>query len=261
MSTISAAAVKALRDRTNAPMMDCKAALTEANGDLEKAVEILRNKNLIIMAIKLGRETVEGRVAVYVDPSKNVGAIVEVLCESAPVAKSEQFVQLANDIARHVASLGATTVEALLSQPYIDDAKKTVNDRMGETIGLIRENMRLARMARMKGQLASYSHHDGTVGVLIQVEGKAADAQLLRNLCMHIAASKPIATERKDIGSDVVDSAKKEVGEAGLETWLAQHALVEQPFIKDLSKTVGDLLKGAGLKLVKFVRYRVGELT
>ena len=97
MSTISATAVKALRDRTNAPMMDCKAALTEANGDMEKAVEILRKKNKDIQDKKGDRETAEGRIAAFIDPAKEVGALVEVRCESAPVAKSEHFVQLAND--------------------------------------------------------------------------------------------------------------------------------------------------------------------
>src|SRR5437868_9918520 len=114
MSTISAAAVKALRDRTNAPMMDCKVALTEAGGDMEKAVDILRKKNAAIQAKKGDRETAEGRIAVYIDPAKQVGAIVEVRCESAPVAKSEPFIRLAQDIAKQVALKEATTVEALL---------------------------------------------------------------------------------------------------------------------------------------------------
>src|SRR4029077_15832528 len=106
MSDISATAVKALRDRTNAPMMDCKVALTEAGGDMEKAVDILRKKNSAIQAKKGERETAEGRIAVYIDPATKTGAIIEVRCESAPVAKSEQFAQLANDLARQVALKG-----------------------------------------------------------------------------------------------------------------------------------------------------------
>src|SRR5438093_5480459 len=130
MSIISAAAVKALRDKTNAPMMDCKVALIEAGGDMEKAVDILRKKNSAIQAKKGERETAEGRIAIHIDPAKQVGAIVEMRCESAPVAKSEPFVKLANDIARQVAFQGATTVEALLAQPYLDDSSRTVNDRI-----------------------------------------------------------------------------------------------------------------------------------
>src|ERR1700730_11397986 len=155
MSTISATAVKALRDKTNAPMMDCKVALTEAGGDMEKAVDILRKKNSAIQAKKGDRETAEGRIAVYIDPSKQVGAIVEVRCESAPVAKSKEFGDLANDIARQVALKGATSVEELLGHPLADDPKRTVNDRIADLIGLIRESMKPQRMTRLTGLLGS----------------------------------------------------------------------------------------------------------
>src|SRR5262249_11929082 len=117
MSTISAAAVKALRDRTNAPMMDCKLALTEANGDMEKAAEILRMKNKAIQDKKGERETAEGRIGAFIDANQAVGALIEVRCESAPVAKSEQFVELANDLAKQVAVKNPATVESLLAQP------------------------------------------------------------------------------------------------------------------------------------------------
>src|SRR5262245_12939785 len=126
--TISATTVKNLRDRTNAPMMDCKAALTEANGDMDKAIEILRKKNASIQAKKGERETAEGRIAVFIAPAQKVGGIVEMRCESAPVAKVDVFVQLANDIARQVALKTPATIEALLGQPLVDDSKKTVND-------------------------------------------------------------------------------------------------------------------------------------
>src|SRR5437660_5579069 len=117
MSTISAAAVKALRDRTNAPMMDCKVALTEAGGDMDKAIDILRKKNSAIQAKKGERETAEGRIAVHLDPAKQVGAIVEMRCESPPVVKSEPFIQLASEVARQVAETGVTNVDELLKQP------------------------------------------------------------------------------------------------------------------------------------------------
>src|SRR5881227_3590188 len=111
MSTISAAAVKSLRQRTNAPMMDCKAALTEASGDMDKAIDILRKKNSAIQAKKGERETAEGRIAIFLDPARQLGAIVEMRCESAPVVKSEAFIQLANDVARQVAETGVTNVD------------------------------------------------------------------------------------------------------------------------------------------------------
>jgi elongation factor Ts len=277
MSTISAADVNALRKRTNAPMMECKAALTEANGDMDKAVDILRKKNSAILAKKGERETAEGRIAVYIDPVKQVGAIVEMRCESAPVAKSEPFVRLAEDIAKQVALKAATAVDSLLAQPLVDDPKRTVNDRIGEVVGMIRENMKPARMARLSGLLGSYTHHDGSVGVLLQVEGAQSDAQLLRDICMHITARNPVAARREDVDPALIEKEKEiaktqaaatgkpanivdKIAEGKLKTWFAENVLVEQPFVKDDSKTVGDLLKSAGLKIVKFLRYRVGEI-
>jgi elongation factor Ts len=280
--SISAAAVKTLRDRTNQPMMDCKAALTEANGDMEKAVELLRKKSKDVVDKKGGRETAEGRIAVFVDEGKKVGAILEMRCESPPVVKSEHFVALANDLAKQVALQGATTIEALLAQPFIGDGKHTVNDRIGDTVGLIRENMKPARWTRLTGLLGSYVHHDGSVGVLLQVEGDKADPQMLRDICMHITARNPsfgrreevpaatVAKEqeiaRSQIASDPKNANKppqivEKIAEGKLKTWFVENVLLEQPFVKDDSKSVGDLLKSVGLKFVKFIRYKVGEIS
>ncbi len=138
MSTISAADVKALRDRTGMQMMKCKAALIEAQGDMEKAVELLRKQNKEAQDKAATRETAEGRIAVFIDPARKLGAIIEVRCESAPVAKNELFLQLANDLARQVALQNPATVEDLLRQPFVDNPKKTVNERVGDVVGLIR---------------------------------------------------------------------------------------------------------------------------
>jgi elongation factor Ts len=276
MSTISAAAVKSLRDRTNAPMMDCKAALTEANGDMDKAIDIIRKKNSAIQVKKGDRETAEGRIAVFIDPAKQVGAILEMRCESPPVIKSEHFVKLADEVARQVALGSATTVEALLAQPLVNDASRTVNDLIGDVIGLIRENMKPSRFARMTGILGSYCHHDGSVGVLLHVEGAKADPQLLRDVCMHITAKNPVAARREDVPQEAIDKEMEiaktqaaatgkpaniveKIAEGKIKTWFAENVLLEQPFVKDDSKTVGALLQGAGLKLVSYLRYRVGE--
>jgi elongation factor Ts len=280
MSNISAATVKTLRDRTNAPMMDCKAALTEAGGDLEKAVEILRSKNAAIRAKKGDRETAEGRIAIALDPAKKVGAIVEMRCESAPVAKSEQFVALADEIAKQVATSGTTDPAALDSEKL--PGGKTVHDRIGEVIGLIRENMKPARAARLTGLVGGYVHHDGSTGAIVQVEGTNADPQVLRDVCMHITATRPTYARREDVPADVVQKemeiAKSQIAadpknaskpaniiekiaEGKVKTWFSENVLTEQPFVKDDKKTVGDLLKAAGLKLVTFVRYRVGEIS
>jgi elongation factor Ts len=276
--TISATTVKALRDRTNQPMMDCKAALTEASGDMEKAVEILRKRSKDVMDKKGSREAAEGRIASFIDPSQQIGALVEVRCESAPVVKSEPFGRLANDIAKQVALKAPATIEALLAQPFVDDPKQTINDRICEVIGLIRENMKPARMVRMTGLLGSYVHHDFSVGAMVQVEGAKADPQLLKEVCMHITFKNPVALRREDVPAALIDKEKEiaraqaaatgkpanildKIAEGKMKTWFADNVLLEQPFVKDDSKTVGDLLKAAGLKLVKYVRLKVGELT
>lgn len=278
--TISAADVKRLRDQTNAPMMDCKAALDKAGGDMKKAAQILAEQNKVIAAKKGERETAEGRIAVHVEPGR--AAILEMRCESAPVAKNEGFVRLANDLARHVAAAATTPadVAALLAQPFIDDPARTVRDRVEELVGLIRENMKPQRFVRLEGgQFGSYVHHDATVGVLLQVESAtAADPQLLRDVCMHIAARQPVAVRREDVDPAVVEREKEiaknqaaatgkpaniaeKIAEGKMRTWFAENVLLEQPFVKDDSKTVGDLLKAAGIEARKFVRFKVGEIT
>ncbi len=276
MSTISAAAVMALRNRTNAPMMDCKSALQEANGDMEQAAEILRKRNKAIVDKRSERETAEGRVVAFIDPAQKVGSLVEVRCESAPVAKSEPFVQLCNELARQVALKGAKTPEELLAQPLLDDPKKTVSDRVSEVIGLIRENIKPARVMAFKGLLGSYCHHDGMVGVMVEVQGDKADPQLLRDISMHITAKNPVAARREDVPKETVEKEMEiarsqaaatgkpaniveKIAEGKLKTWFAENVLLEQPFVKDDSKTIGDLLKSAGLTLVRFVRFKVGE--
>jgi elongation factor Ts len=278
MSEISAADVMKLRDRTGMQMMKCKAALQKANGDMEKAVEFLRMQNKEAQNKTASRETAEGRIGIYIDPVKPVGAIVEVRCESAPVAKHDLFVQLATDLAKHVALKGATKVEDLLAQPFVDAPNKTVNERIGEVVGLMRENVKVARMTQLTGLLGSYIHHDGTVGVLVQVEGTRADAALLRDVSMHITAKNPVAALREHVSQEVIaketEIAKaqaaatgkpanivEKIAEGKMKTWFGENVLAEQPFVKDDSKTVGELLKASGLKLVKFVRYKVGEVT
>src|SRR3954451_1420495 len=148
---ISAADVMKLRNRTGMQMMKCKAALIEAGGDMEKAVEILRKQNKEAQDKAASRETAEGRIGIYIDPAAKVGAIVELRCESAPVAKNEMFVKLAVDVAKQVALKGATTPEELLAQPFVDNPSRTVAERIAEVVGLMRENVKPARMAKLTG--------------------------------------------------------------------------------------------------------------
>jgi len=278
---VNAADVKKLRDRTGMQMMKCKAALVEAGGDMEKAVEILRKQNKEAQNKTADRETAEGRIGVYIDPATKTGAILELRCESAPVAKNEMFVKLAEDLARQLTVKGVpASVEAFLAEPFIDNPSQTVNDRIGEVVGLMRENVKPHRMHRLEGLLGSYVHHDGTVGVLVAVEGPSAEHQMLRDVAMHIAWKAPIAALREHIPqeridkemeiarSQAVDQGKDKpaniidkIAEGKLKTWLAENVLADQPFVKDDKKTVAQHLGSAGLTIKDFVRLRVGELS
>ena len=277
---VNAADVKKLRDRTGMQMMKCKAALIEAGGDMEKAIDNLRKQNKDAVLKLTDRESTEGRIGVYLDGVKGVGAIVELRCESAPVAKTDLFIKLAEDLARQVAAEGVSAdVATFLAKPFIDNPAQTVQDRIGELVGLMRENIKPARMHRLEGLVGHYVHHDGSVGVLLAVEGNG-ETQMLRDVCMHITAKSPIAAVREDIPQDRIDKETEiararaveegknkpqniidKIAEGKLRSWMSDNVLLDQPFVKDESKTVGQLLSGAGLKFKKFVRYRVGDLS
>lgn len=278
---IKAADVMKLRDRTGMQMMKCKAALIEAGGDMEKAIDLLRKQNKEAQNKSEGREIGEGRIGVYVDQAANVGAIVELLCESAPVAKTDLFIKLAEDLAKHVARKGTpASTAAFLAQPFEGDPSKTVNDRIADVVGLMKENIKPNRTARFEGQIGQYVHHDGTVGVLLAVEGgKPADPTMLREIAMHVAAKSPVAALREHIPQERIDKEREiaraqaeeqgkdkpaniidKIAEGKLNAWLKENVLIDQPFVKDETKTVGQLLQSAGLTLKQFIRLRAEKI-
>lgn len=284
MSTISAAAVSELRKRTDMPLMDCKKALQEANGDMDKAIEWLRSQNSKMQAKRALNETAEGRVGIFIDPANQNAAIIEVRCESAPVAKSEQFVTLTYDLARAVAENNPTSVDEFLKQP-LSGTKGTVTDRLNEVIGLIRENMKVQRYQRLYGgTFGEYIHHDGTLGVLLQLKGTGGSPEVLRDICAHIAALNPVYAKLEDVPADILAKEKEialqqiqgdpknagkpanileKIVEGKLKTWGSENVLLEQPIANQAKydkKTVGQLLKAAGLELVGYVRFKVGEV-
>jgi elongation factor Ts len=284
MSTITAAAVNELRKRTDLPIMECKTALQEAGGDMERAIVLLRER-FAKVAVKRGmNETAEGRIGVYVDPATENAAIIEVRCESAPVVKSDQFIALAADLARAVAENNPESLDQFLTQK-ISAEKGTVTDRINEVIGLIRENMKVQRYARLYGgKFGHYVHHDGTLGVLIQVKGEKVNDEVLRDVAAHIAALNPPYTQVADLPADVVAKEKElalkqvqedpknagkpanileKIVEGKLKTWYGENVLTEQLIANQQKydkKTVGQVLQGAGLDVVKFVRFKVGEV-
>ena len=278
MSTpITAAMVNELRKRTGRPMMECKSVLVEADGDMNKAVDILRIRNKGVGDKRAMNETAEGRMGISVDLASSVGAIVELRCESAPVAKIDQFVTLANEIAKHIVAKNPASVEELLGQEIAPGT--TVTDRINEAIGLLRENMKVQRFQRLSGGVfGEYIHHDGTLGVLVQGKG-TANAAVLKDLCMHIAAVQPspaaitreevdpaILAKEKEIAKAKAEATGKppqiaeKIAEGQMKTWFAENVLLEQPFVKDQEKSVGQLVKDACLEVTKFVRYKVGEI-
>jgi elongation factor Ts len=273
---ITAAAVNELRKRTDMPMMECKSALQEAGGDMNKAVEILRGRNSKMRDKRALNETAEGRIAIQIDPAAQVAAILEMRCESAPVAKSEHFIALANDLAKRIAQTAPKSIEELTANP-------AVTERINEVIGLIRENMKPQRFWRLAGDLfGEYVHHDGSVGVLLQVKGAKADPALLRDVCAHIAALTPPYIRVEAVPADIVAREKElarqqaaarsegkpaniieKIAEGLLKTWYSENVLLEQPManaVKYEKKTVGQLLKAAGLDVIKYVRFKVGEV-
>jgi elongation factor Ts len=274
MSKITAAAVKSLRDKTSLPMMECKAALAETDGDEEAAIEMLRKKGKDTMEGRDDRTTSEGRMAVYC--TDTAGALVEVQCESASVAGHDEFVQLANNLAQQLATgPGAATPDELLAQDSPSAAGKTIKEQMENLTNRTREVLRVPRIHRIDATCAAYAHHTGTVGVLLEVEG-TVDADLARDICMHAAAMKPAVLAIKDLDADevakereILAAAAREEGkpeniiekmvDGRMRNYYAEQVLEEQPFVKDDKVTVGKAAEGAGMKLVRFVAWQLGE--
>ncbi len=266
---ITAQMVKELRDKTGAGMMDCKKALTECDGDMEKAVEALRQKGIASAEKKMGRIAAEGLVASSVND--NAGALVEVNCETDFVAKNEEFKELCQCLADFVRESNPADVEALLASTCEKCGKK-IEDVIKEKIASIGEKITFRRFERFEGNVASYIHN-GKIGVLLQTDAK--DEVLMKDLCLHIASCAPEFLSPEDIPAEVREEEKRiEMGkedlakkpenirekivEGRLHKILAQKCLLEQGFVKDPSQTVAQLIEGK-LNIVKFVRYTLGE--
>ena len=275
MAEITAASVKALRDQTGLPMMDCKRALQEAGGELDKAVDWLRKQGKKVAEKRSGRSTTSGRIAVYADLG-GVGAMVDLRCESAPVANNDQFIGLANDMVRQLATgPGAATPEALLAQPSPSTPTVTLGQQFEDLNNRIREAFKLERLVRVDGSSAGYAHHNGAVGVLLQVE--SGNAELARDICMHIAAMRPTVVRREELDAAEIEkervilaeAARKEgkpekiiakMVEGRLKDFYAERCLLDQPHAnrdKYNNKTIGELATEAGMTIVRFVHWEL----
>jgi elongation factor Ts len=275
MAEVSAAAVKTLRERTGLPMMDCKKALQEVGGDPEAAVEWLRKHGKKTMEKRATRETSFGRVAVYADLNAGVGAMVEMQCESAPVANGQDFAVLVGDMVRQLATgPGAASPDDLLGQPSPSQPGVTLRQQMDDLVNRIREVFRLRRVVRIDAPCGGYAHHNGALGVLLQIEG--GNAELAKDVCMHVAFSRPAAVAREDLDPaavakerEILTEAARQEGkpekvlpkmvEGRMKDFFAKQCLLEQPFVKDASQTVGQLIEAGGMKILGFVLWDLGK--
>ena len=275
MTEITASMVRELRDKTDAPMMECKKALVEAGGDLAKAEELLRIRLGNKASKASSRTAAEGVVAVYVAPDAKTGAIVEVNCETDFVAKNEDFMKFAAALAELVTTNNPSNVAALGS---LQLGTSSVEETRKALIGRINENMSIRRFSRIeaKGRLSQYIHGGAKIGVLLDYSG--GDEQLGKDLAMHIAASKPMGLSKDDVPAEMVkkerDIAEAKAAESGkpadilkkmvdgsVQKFLKEVTLLGQSFVKDPTgkQTVEALLKARGASVSRFVLYLVGE--
>ena len=266
---ITATMVKELREKTGAGMMDAKKALVEVDGDMDKAMELLRQKGMASADKKMGRIAAEGRVGSYV--SDSVGAMIEVNCETDFVAKNEEFIELTNNLAELVATANPADVDALLATTC-PKCGKVVEEALKEKIASIGEKITVRRFVRYEGNAATYIH-GGKIGVLLSTD-KAEEATA-KDVCLHIASSAPEFVSRADIPASVIEEETRiEMGkedlankpeqirakivEGRVNKLMAQKCLVEQPFVKNPDQTIEQYISGK-FSIVKFDRFVLGE--
>lgn len=277
--------VQSLRERTGCGMMDCKKALTEANGDMEKAGEILREKGLAAAAKKSGRIAAEGLVVSILDKNKNVGVVLEVNSETDFVAKNKDFVDFVEKVAMTIIDQNPADVESLTKLKLIG-SENTVGEVLTEKILTIGENMKLRRFERLEGVLSSYVHGNGRIGVLVKFETdiKTNDTFLDygKSVAMQVAASNPQFVDSTSVPSEVVEKEKEillaqalnegkpqniaeKMVDGRISKYYKEICLLEQPFIKDMDITIDKYTKnteaslGGKIKISKFIRFEKGE--
>lgn len=271
---ITASMVKDLRTKTGAGMMDCKKALVEAEGDMEKAVDILREKGLSQAAKKASRVAAEGAVVSAISADGKVGTIVEVNCETDFVGSNDDFRALAARIAQQIIAVNPADVEALLASEM---AGKAVKDQVTEAVAKIGENISVRRFVRYEsaeGAVYSYIHGGGKIGVLVEMKG--ADAELGKDIAMQVAAANPSYLDRTQVPQAEIEHEKEvlavEARNEGkpekiiekmvlgrINKYYKEVCLVDQEFIKDGDLTIAKLLKSKNAEVVRFARFQLGE--
>ena len=273
---ITASLVKELREKTGAGMMDCKKALTETDGDMEKAIEYLREKGITKAAKKSGRIAAEGLVDAYISADKKVGAIVEVNSETDFVAQNAEFKSFVKNIAKQVADKNPKDVEELLASPAEFEEGKTVQEALVEKIATIGENLSIRRFARFEtdGFVSEYIHGDGKIAVLVNM--KKGTEEVAKDVCMQIAAARPEYLNREQVPAERVskemeilkiqtmnegkpEAIAEKIVQGRIGKFYEEICLVDQAFVKDPSKKVSQLLSEKDADVVAFARFEKGE--
>ena len=285
---ITAQMVKELRERTGAGMMNCKKALNEANGDTEKAIEILREKGLSAAAKKSSRIASEGLVKTYISEDGKLASIVEVNCETDFVSVNEDFVGFADNLAKQSALTRETTVEELEKEKYIADDTKTVKDALVDLIAKLGENMAVRRFKKFsvsKGLIESYIHGGGRIGVLVKLECEKESPvlkEVAKDVAMQVAAANPLFLDKSTVDSNALEKEKEiykvqalnegkpekivdKIVMGKVQKYYKENCLVNQVWVKDSDFTIEKYLKGkskevgAEIKISDFVRFEKGE--
>ena len=273
---VTAKQVSELREKTGAGMMDCKKVLTETDGDIEKAIELLRERGMAKAAKKSGRVAAEGIVEAYVAENGKVGALVEVNSETDFVAKNDEFKTFVADVAEQIVKTNPADVNALLAQESIKVAGKTVSEVLTDKIATIGENLTIRRFARFEseGLVEKYIHGDGKIGVLVELEN--ANGELAKDICMQIAAARPEFLNREAVPAERVDKEMEilkaqamnegkpaEIAEKMVQgrigKFYGEICLVEQQFVKNPDMKVKQILDEKGAKALGFARFEKGE--
>lgn len=286
MANFTAANVKELRERTGCGMMDCKKALTESNGDMDKAIEFLREKGLAAAAKKAGRIAAEGLVESFISEDGKIGALLEVNSETDFVAKNADFQQFVSNVVRIVAEKNPADMDALMNETY--EADLTVADALREKILTIGENLNIRRFARYEGPVSAYIHGGGRIGVLVQfaaddaVAAKLEFAELAKDVAMQVAAAMPAYLDRNSVPADVLEKEKEiltvqarnegkpeniieKMVNGRINKYYTENCLVDQVFVKDSDLTITKLLAAKGkelggtIEIKGFTRFEKGE--
>ncbi|MGM0437829.1 MAG: translation elongation factor Ts [Bacillota bacterium] len=272
--------IKELREKTGAGVLDCKKALSETDGNIEEAVDYLREKGISEAAKKADRVAAEGLVNVMISDDRKKGLVVEINSETDFVAKNENFQKLVTEMSNHIMESDKTDVDSLLKEKWYSDDNKDVNTVLKEAIANIGENINLRRYKKYTtdGFLHGYVHMNGKIGVLVEFAGEDTEENIKKanNVAMHIAAKAPEYISKDEVSDEVIEKEKKiykeqmlnqgkpehiidNIVEGKMNKYYTQICLINQEYVRDTDITVGELLEEADLEVKRFERYELGE--